>query len=273
MTTTTATTLTTRDGIDLHVLTVEPAEPRYELLHVHGLGEHSGRWVERFEQLAARGARVTALDLRGHGNSSGRRVYVDEFGDLATDVAEVAAATVAATGRPWVLYGHSMGALIGLGYLVDGHQPQPNISVLSAPPLADNAPKVQRIAAGILGRFAPKLTMKTTIKGEHLSSDPAVGEAYDADPLVQQIGSTGFGKCYFDEQKRLAPLVDRIPIPTLVIHGADDELVPPSASAPLARSITVERKVYPGFRHELHFEPDGARVIGDIGDWIDNKLG
>ena len=270
--TTATTTFTTRDGIDLHVLTVEPAEPSYDLLHVHGLGEHSGRWIERFEQLAARGARITAVDLRGHGRSGGRRVYVDEFGDLAKDVAEVAAATAASTGRPWVLYGHSMGALISLGYLVDERQPTPNLAVLSAPPLQDNAPKVQRIAAGILGRFAPKLTMKTTIKGDHLSSDPAVGEAYEADPLVQQIGSTGFGKCYFDEQKRLAPLVDRVTLPTLVIHGADDELVPASASAPLARSIAVERKVYPGLRHELHFEREGTRVVGDIGDWIDAKL-
>ena len=64
-----------------------------------------------------------------------------------------------------------------------------------------------------------------------------------------------------------------ITTPTLVIHGADDTLNLPSASAPLASVDAVERKVYPGFRHELHFEPDGARVIGDIGDWIDNKLG
>lgn len=270
---TTETTFTTADGTDLHVITVEPDEPRYDLLQVHGLGEHSGRWIERFEQLASRGARVTSFDLRGHGKSNGQRMYVEDFGHLVDDVAEVASETSAATGRPWVIYGHSMGALIGLAYLVDERNPKPNLAVLSAPALDDNAPGYIRAAASVLGRVAPKLSMKTPIDGDHLSSDPSVGEAYDADPLVQQFGTTGFGMRFFAEQKRLRPMADQITIPTLVIHGADDSLVPPSASAPLAKSVSVERKVYPGLRHELHFERDGARVIGDVGDWIDRKLG
>lgn len=269
---TTEANFTSRDGLEFHTLTIEPVAPRYELLHVHGVGEHSGRWVERFEQLAARGARVTAFDLRGHGNTSGPRMHLENFADFVEDVGEIAEATSAASGKPWVLYGHSMGGLIGASYLIDEQAPVPNLAILSAPALGDGTPAIKRSAAKILGKIVPSLTMKNPVKGEHLSSDPSVGEAYDADPLVQQIGSVGLGMNVFAEQKRLAPLVDQITVPTLVIHGADDELVPTAASAPLARSISVERKVYPGLRHELHFEQDGARVIGDIGDWIDRKL-
>lgn len=269
---TTETNFTARDGIEFHIVTVEPAKPRYEVLHVHGLGEHSGRWLERFEQLAGRGARVTSFDLRGHGQSGGPRMQLETFKDFVHDVAEIAEATTAASGLPWVLYGHSMGGLIGVSYLVDQQSPVPNLAVLSAPALGDGTPAIKRSAAKILGKVAPAFTMKTPVKLEHLSSDSSVGEAYADDPLVQQIGSAGMGRNVFAEQSRLEPLVGQITVPTLVIHGADDKLVPTSASAPLAKSISVERKVYPGLRHELHFEREGARVVGDIGDWIDRKL-
>jgi len=261
------------DGVEFYTMTVSGDSPKYDLLHVHGLGEHSQRWTERFEQLARRGARVTSFDLRGHGQSSGPRMHIDSFQHLVDDVGELALATAAATGRPWVLYGHSLGGLIVTSYLVDSHTPMPNIAVISAPALGDGTPAIKKAAASLLGGIIPSVTMKTPIAGEQLSSNPKVGEDYSADPLVQQFGSIGFGKLVFAEQKRVSSLVGNITIPALVIHGADDTLVPTSASAPLAKSISVERKVYPGFRHELHFEDDGDRVIGDIGDWIDAKIG
>jgi alpha-beta hydrolase superfamily lysophospholipase len=99
-----------------------------------------------------------------------------------------------------------------------------------------------------------------------------VGEEYFADPLVETKPTARFGKCFFDEQSRLSDLQGSITTPTLVIHGADDPLVPPSASAGLADSQGVERRLYPTLRHELHNEPEGADVMGDIADWIDTKL-
>jgi alpha-beta hydrolase superfamily lysophospholipase len=263
---------TVSDGTDLLTMTVSAENPTYELLHVHGLGEHSGRWLERLSQFASRGARVTSFDLRGHGQSEGPRMHIEGLEVFASDAAEIALATSAASGLPWVLYGHSLGGLVAAGYLIDRREPTPNLAVLSAPALGDNAPAITRAAAKILGKVAPSMSMKTPINGEHLSRDPAVGEAYDADPLVQQFGTVGLGRSFFAEQARLAPKTGDITIPTLVIHGGDDSLVPTAASAPLAQSISVDRKVYPGLRHELHFEPEGAQVIGDIADWIDRKL-
>lgn len=263
---------TSSDGTELFTMTIAPESPRYELLHVHGLGEHSGRWIERLTQLAARGARVTTFDLRGHGKSQGPRMHLDNFADFGSDVAQVAATTAASSGLPWVLYGHSMGGLIGTAYLIDQRTPTPNLAVLSAPALGDGTPAVKRTAAKILGKVAPSMTMKTPIAGDQLSRDPKVGEAYEADPLVQQFGTVGLGRLLFAEQARLAPHTGEITIPTFVIHGADDTLVPTAASAPLAQSSSVNRRVYPRVRHELHFEPEGSQVMGDIADWIETKL-
>ena len=57
-----------------------------------------------------------------------------------------------------------------------------------------------------------------------------------------------------------------------MIHGSDDSLVPPSASAPLAALESVDRKVYPGLRHEMHNEPEQAQVLADLAAWLDTTL-
>ena len=186
----------------------------------------------------------------------------------------MARTTAAASGRPWVLYGHSLGGLQAAGYLIDGYDPIPNIAVLSAPAMiaTRGIDTVLKMAAGVLGRITPTTRISSKITGDQLSRDPAVGEEYFADPLVETQATTRFGKVVYGEQDRLAPRLGTIGIPTLVIHGADDELVEPAASAPLAASDSVTRKVYPGLRHEMHNEPEGPHVLGDVTDWIDTQL-
>lgn len=265
---------TTSDEVELATRSWTVDEPRYDVLLVHGLGEHSGRWDGPAEILNRHGANVYSYDLRGHGESGGERVHLDDFASFHRDIAELALHTAAASGRPWVLYGHSLGGLQCAGYLIDRHEPVPNIAVLSAPAMVATRgiDRVLKVAAGVLGRFAPTTRIENQITGEQLCRDPAVGEAYFADPLVETKATTRFGKEVFAEQDRLRPRLSAIDIPTLVIHGADDDLVQPAASAPLAASASVTRKVYPGLRHEMHNEPEGPDVLGDVTDWIDTQL-
>ena len=265
---------TTSDDVELLTRSWTVDAPRYDILLVHGLGEHSGRWDGPAARFNSDGANVYSYDLRGHGASGGERVHLDEWAALHRDIAEMAGATVASSGRPWVLYGHSLGGLQSAGYLIDEWEPMPNIAVLSAPAMiaTRGIDNVLKLAASVLGSVTPTTSINNKITGEQLSRDPAVGEAYFADDLVQTKATARFGKVTFAEQDRLRPRLGSISIPTLVVHGADDELVQPAASAPLAASESVTRKVYPGVRHELHNEPEGAEVLGDIIDWINAKL-
>jgi acylglycerol lipase len=262
----------TSDGTELFRRSWTLENPRYEVLLVHGLGEHSGRWTTPMAYLAERGASIYTYDLRGHGQSGGNRGDVERFDQFYQDISEMAESTVAMSGRPWVLYGHSLGGLQCAGYLIDDYAPQPNIAVLSAPAMEASVPVALRTAAAVLGRITPGLRVANSIEGNQLSKDPAVGEAYFADPLVQTKPTARFGKTFFDEQSRLEDRHGAITTPTLVIHGANDPLVPPSASAGLANSQGVERRLYPTLRHEIHNEAEGAEVIGDVADWIDAKL-
>jgi len=265
-------TFSTGDGMELFTRTWSADSPRYELLLVHGLGEHSGRWTEPMSHLVGRGANVFTYDLRGHGRSGGNRIALDSFHQFYGDISEMAEATAAVSGRPWVLYGHSLGGLQSAGYLMANTAPQPNLAVLSAPAMTADVPVALRVAAAIFGRVAPGLRVANSIKGEQLSKDPTVGEKYFADELVEVKATARFGKAVFDEQARLSSSLDTITTPTLVVHGADDPLVPPSASAGLAQSEGVERRLYPTLRHEIHNEAEGPEVMGDIADWIESKL-
>jgi alpha-beta hydrolase superfamily lysophospholipase len=212
---------------------------------------------------------VAAFDLRGHGESDGHRFHVGSFDEFVDD-----AATVAETldhSVPWVLYGHSMGGLIATLYLTS-ERPQPDLAVLSSPGLDDNLPGYLHLAGEVLGRVVPTLAIENSFAAEQLSRDPAVGEAYFADPLVQTKATTGLARAAFAAQREANSRLDQIRVPTLVIHGAEDALVPPHASAPLAAVPGIDRTVYAGLRHETHNEPEQDQVLGDVADWLDAAL-
>jgi acylglycerol lipase len=255
------------DGTPLFVRSWPPAgKPWARVLIVHGIGEHSGRYERTGRLMADAGLDVHAFDLRGHGASGGRRVYIDRWDDFLEDV-EGRLAGLRGTGLPVVLFGHSMGALIALTYACSG-RPDPDLLVLSAPPLEARVPGWQRALAPFLGRIAPTFVLANPISGDQLSHDPAVGAAYFADPLVQPRSTARLGAQLFGAMKRGRSEMDGLCVPTLVVHGAEDTLVPTAGSEPLGDVPGVERRVLPGLRHETLNEPEGPEVVAGIVAWL-----
>ena len=255
------------DGTPLHVRHWMPTRPPWaRVLIVHGIGEHSGRYERTGRLMVEAGLDVHAFDLRGHGLSGGRRVYVGRWDDFLDDV-EVLLTPLREPGVPLVLFGHSMGALIALTYACSA-RPAPDLLVLSAPPLRANVPGWQRALAPILGRVAPTVVMANPITGDQLARDPAVGIAYFADPLVQPRSTTRLGAQLFAAMKRAGAGLDRLRIPTLVIHGGADTLVPTAGSEPLGNLPGVERRVLPNLRHETLNEPEGPEVVAGVVEWL-----
>jgi alpha-beta hydrolase superfamily lysophospholipase len=243
------------------------------MLIVHGISEHCGRWSHVGRFFAEHGVDTYSFDLRGHGRSGGRKMYIENFSQYADDVAFVAETDVIPLGLPWVLYGHSMGGLIATGYLLSDRT-LPNAAVLSAPALDADVPAPLVLATRVLNRLAPGLRVKNSINADHLSKDPAVGEAYLSDPLVDLRTSARLGReLLLREQPSVRARAAEVDVPTFVIHGADDRLVPPRASAPLAASPSVERKLYPGLSHELHNEPERENVLADILEFVRRTVG
>jgi alpha-beta hydrolase superfamily lysophospholipase len=236
------------------------------VLIVHGIGEHSGRYERTARLMSEAGLDVQAFDLRGHGLSGGRRVYVRRWDDFLDDV-EVRLAAMREPGVPLVLFGHSMGSLISLTYACSS-RPAPDLLVLSAPPLQAVVPGWQRILAPALGVVAPTVVIANPISGDQLAHDPAVGVAYFADPLVQPRSTARLGAQLFGAMKRARRQLGLLKIPTLVIHGGADTLVPTAGSEPLAALPGVERRVLPNLRHESLNEPEGPEVVAAVIAWI-----
>jgi acylglycerol lipase len=260
-----------RDGTELLVRHWTPArEPWADVLLVHGIAEHSGRYEHVGEWLSDAGLDVSSYDQRGFGGSGGRRAWVDHWAQNHDDLEDrLGAARAASRGRPVFIYGHSLGGLIALGYAVaEPPRPQPDGYVLSAPATSSDIPAWKRALAQVLGRVAPGLAIRNAFAGGLLSRDPEIGRRYEADPLNQHSTTTRFGMEAIREQARVRGALARLSVPTLVIHGEDDRLVPPSASEPLADVPGVTRLTYPGLRHEIHNEPEGRQVIDDVVTWL-----
>ena len=227
----------TADGTELlvrHWLPDEAAaggawagRPWGHVLLVRGLGEHSGRYENVGEQFAAAGLDTWAYDHRGNGGSAGRRGHVDRWSQLHDDLGErLRAVRQAAGDRPVVLYGHSMGSLIVLGYLLSD-RPKPDLVVAASPGLDSALAGWKKQLARVLARVAPTLLIPNGIDGRTLSRDPAVADKVRHDPACATSSTARFGAVGLAEQARVRRDYRGLPpIPMLVLHGLDDGLVP-----------------------------------------------
>jgi acylglycerol lipase len=247
--------------------------PWARLLIVHGLAEHSGRYEHVGRHFAAAGIDAHGIDLRGFGGSGGRRAWVDRWSQHHDDLEHrIAALKSTSPDLPLVLYGHSLGGLVVLGYALDAHAldggTRPDLLVLSAPAIRASIPAWQRALLVALSPIAPGMRIANRLPTESLSKDPRVWSDYLTDPLNEHRSTMRLGTEAMAEQRRVAAALDRLTVPTLVIHGGDDRLVPTATSEVFEERAHVTRRVYDGVRHELHNEPERERVLDDVVAWI-----
>ncbi len=243
------------------------ADPRALVLIVHGLAEHSERYEHVGQFLNEHGYGAVAYDQRGHGRTGGRRAHVGSFDELLDDI-EDHLGQLRTAGRPVVLCGHSMGGLASAAYAVSG-RPAPDLLVLSAPALGASLPApmlvVPRLLSSVMGRTRLPAMFDSTV----LSRDPAVGAAYDADPLIDPRATVALVAAIFDTIRSTVDRLDRLTVPTLVMHGSADELVPVDATECLEGRPGVERIVYPDMQHEIFNEIGWRGVLGDLVGWLE----
>lgn len=267
----TTATATTSDGLDQFRRRWSPTgAARAAMVLVHGIGEHAERYEHVGAAFAKAGIDVLAHDQRGFGRSGGSRAYVDSFDDYLADL-EPLMADRRELGVPVILLGHSLGGLVATAYLVSD-RPQPDFAVLSAPALAAKLPGWQRAGAPLLGTLVPKMKVPADFDGSLLSRDPEVQQEYENDPLRVPASTARLGREILRTMKTVATSLDRLRVPTYVLHGADDALVPMSASEPLESLPNVERRVWPGLRHECFNEPERDDVIGAVVAWLEARL-
>ncbi|MDG9716011.1 lysophospholipase [Streptomyces sp. DH24] len=243
--------------------------PRFVALLAHGYGEHVGRYEEVAGVLGGLGAAVFGPDHMGHGRSAGERVLIEDFEDVVTDLRSAAEpARDAHPDLPVVLVGHSMGGLISARY-AQRYGADLAALVLSGPVIG---------TWELPGRLlALDEIPDTPISPASLSRDPAVGEAYTADPLVWH------GPMKRPTVEAFARTLETVSgngdvgrLPLLWLHGDDDRLVPLAGSRTgverLGGASTTVR-IYPGARHEVFNETNRAEVFADLTTFLNEVLG
>lgn len=267
-----------KDGLELFTRSWRPEgmETKAATMIIHGLAEHSGRYLHVGEFLAGRGIAVEGFDLRGHGHSSspGSKTYVKRFDDYVSDAYLMLQHLMERyAGLPIFVLGHSMGGLIA-SLLVVTRQPAIRGLIISAPALKisdDISPLLVKLSA-VIGKLFPHLpTIK--LDSSAISRDPEVVQKYDTDPLNYRGGiraRTGA------EINRATQIIQRqmeaIRLPLLILHGTADRLADPTGSKQLyerARSSDKTLKLYEGFYHEVMNEPEKEKVLDDIASWIE----
>src|SRR5262245_56820771 len=192
-------TFASDDGVEVFARKWKREErPRAIVLIAHGMSEHSGRYDRVARVLCEAGAAVYALAHRGHGRTAeatgAGRTGAAGMDGLLADIGRLrdTARAEYGDGVPVVLFGHSMGALLALGYAERAGHELPGL-VLSGSPCAregvhEQAQQIRSASDGglsdePLAALASFADESSRTPFDWLSRDEAEVDAYIADPL------------------------------------------------------------------------------------------
>ncbi|MBE3067588.1 MAG: alpha/beta hydrolase, partial [Chloroflexi bacterium] len=243
------------------------------LLIVHGLGEHSGRYMNVVNHFVPLGYAVYGLDHIGHGKSDGGREVVERFEDYTDNLTiYYNMVKVWQPDKPIILLGHSLGGLIVAYYLLD-HQAGFKGAIISAPMvrIPANITPMTITMGKILSSIAPKAGI-LRLDATGLSHDPEVVKAYVNDPLVFH-GKTParLAAEMLKAMLRVTAEAEKITLPFIAMQGSADRLVNPGDAQLLydkASSKDKSIKIYQGLYHEVFNEPERAVVLKDVETWL-----
>ena len=273
------TTYSTHDGLKLYLQAWIPEQPKASLLLVHGLGEHSSRYVHFADRLIKEGIAVFTFDGRGHGKSSQPRptAYFANHEDYLKDIDALFGKVKSyVKDIPIFIFGHSMGGGLVAKYVIS-YQPDARGVILSAAALkpADNISKSLIAISSLVSKVAPKLKV-LKLDSSMISHDPEEVKKYNEDPLVYSKAipaRTGFELLRM--MRDIEDAAEAFKLPVFMLHGTDDQLTNPMGTEMLFRRAETSDKTYnryPGLYHELLNEFEKEQIMDDIIQWIKDRI-
>lgn len=260
-----------QDGTKLHGTEWLPdGSPHGELLLIHGYAEHLGRYSFLGENLAHCGWRVRGVDLRGHGQSAGKRGCLRSWQDYVRDV-EAAAGSLT---PPFTVLAHSMGGPVALDFI--RHHPQSVRALILSSPLlgvAVPAPAWKEALGKVVSRWIPDLRMKSGIDPSWISRDPVDIEEYAKDALIFDTASARWFTEMTDAVERCQQNAGKFSTPMLLHAGEGDRIVSTPASERFFEAYggPKEKHIWPRGQHELFHDLEKEQVWQVTSAWLRNQ--
>ena len=268
-------------GITFYVRGWEPTDHRLKALValIHGLGEHTGRYLHVGKTMTDAGYALVGFDLRGHGKSGGARGHFPSLEAVIQDIRQFFRYLVQRyPDLPHFLYGHSLGGLLSLAYALQYKNGLKGVMVTGTglrSPLQEQKSKIAMV--NLLGSLLPTVTMPSGLDPTTISRDPEVVQKYIKDPLVHDKTTLGFGKSALSAIDLCFSRAKDFSLPLLIMYGSADKLTYPSGSEDFARLASeknkdVTLKLWDGLYHEIHNEPEQAEVFKVMIEWVGKHL-
>ncbi|PZD73535.1 Monoacylglycerol lipase [Acaryochloris thomasi RCC1774] len=261
--------------LPLYYQSWHPFDLRAVVVAVHGLGAHSDRHTNLVKALMPQGYAVYAFDLRGHGRSPGQRAYINSWSEFRQDldcflklVAEEQAAT------PCFLWGHSLGAMIVLDYVLQMPNELQGV-IASALPIENSLPRLQRALGQVLSIIWPRFSLKSGLDPCLGSRDQAVMKTLLDDPLRHYQGTARMVTEFAKTADGLLEHASDLRTPLLMMHGGCDRIALPEGSQKFFERVTFtnkERYFYPESYHDLYIDLNYPEILADLIEWLERQL-
>ena len=257
--------VTTQDGVEIFYKDwgLKDAQP---IMFHHGWPLSSDDWDAQMLFFVANGYRVVAHDRRGHGRSA----QVSDGHDMDHYAADAAAVAQHLDLRNAVHIGHSTGGGEAARYVARFGEPQGRVAkavlVSAVPPLMlKTEANPEGLPIEVFDGFRKALADNRAQFFLDVPAGPFYGFNRDGATAQQGViqnwwrqGMMGSAKAHYEGIKAFSETdqtedLRAIGVPTLVLHGEDDQIVPIVAAA--EKSIKLLRngslKTYPGFSHGM----------------------
>ncbi|GFM31530.1 alpha/beta fold hydrolase [Novosphingobium sp. PY1] len=257
--------VTTKDGTQIFYKDWGPKDAQPIVFH-HGWPLSSDDWDTQMLYFLSKGFRVVAHDRRGHGRST----QVSEGHDMDHYAADAAAVMEHLDLRNAVHIGHSTGGGEVAAYVARHGIPQGRVAkavlVSAVPPIML---KTDRYPGGLPIDVFDGLRAGLAANRAQFFRDVASGPFYGFNregANVQEAvidnwwrqGMMGSAKAHYDGIKAFSETdqtddLKAITVPTLVLHGDDDQVVPYRNAGVLQAEIlpNASLKIYEGFSHGM----------------------
>ena len=254
-------TITTKDGVSIFYKDWGKGQP---IVFSHGWPLSSDDWDAQMMFFLKNGFRVIAHDRRGHGRST----QVADGHDMDHYADDLAALTSQLDLKDAIHVGHSTGGGEVAHYIGRHGESRVAKAVLisAVPPIMVKTPgNPGGLPKEVFDGFQSTLAANRAQFYRDLPSGPFYGfnraGAKVSEGVIQnwwRQGMMGGIKAHYDgivafSQTDFTPDLKKITVPTLVMHGDDDQIVPYADAGPLSAKLVKNGtlKTYKGFPHGM----------------------